>query len=363
MALARIRKIWPDVADGEFDVNHYAALIHHLGKASELVSGPTAPFATRSLDDTLDLIAHMRAAANTPATLANMPRETLVEQVKRNLPGNPDDESVLNAVCLGLSLWLTMNIVPSNRPQVGLRDTAQSEWSNGSTLSEVIASTVPRKPSTRIGLISGRMTAEYLEAYHGFMVVFTDILSEHLDIRYGNGTSRKHAIMVYQHKVFLWNELSLSRVSPLPRKYVEEVLDTLNILLPHGHTHTERFLERRRMKYFSALGNCGRPQRPELSHYAYFGDRLDLLSGIADSPPTGINQILPGRGLVNFKESATFWVTAIVITILTVASIVLAALSYDVSKRSLDLTDRQYRLSLAQACATMNSTQLPDWCP
>lgn len=366
MALAGvdyIRRIWPDVKADGFCQDRYDALVRHLDKAFADVSA-TAPLATKTLDETLDLIDHMREAANAPAAaLANMSRQTLVAYLKGKLQQNVEDDYIVNTVCLCLSLWLTMKIVPPEKQKVGLTDTKQLEWSNDSTLADAIARAFPRILNPQVGKISDQMTAEYLEAYHRFRVVFTDNLSDHLHITYGNMTSRKPAIMIYQHKVFLWNELYLKQVSPLPRELVEEVLDTLNILLPHGDTHTMDFLDDRGMHDFYALGTCNRQPCRDLSRYLYFGNRLAQLSVMADSPLTGINQVLPGRGLVNFKDSATFCVTVIVITILTVASIVLGALSYDVSKKSLILADQQYRLSLAQACATMNSTQLPDWCP
>lgn len=95
-------------------------------------------------------------------------------------------------------------------------------------------------------------------------------------------------LLVYIHKIFLWNELR--HTSPLPRDLLEETLDTLNLLLPYGNDHTVKFFENRNMSDIYGLGLCGRVADRNLNpeRYKYWGEKLARLSAIVAKGPVGL---------------------------------------------------------------------------
>lgn len=354
-----IKKIWPAITDNALSqIEDYSAFLQYLNVAFSVFSKGKPPYSTSDLDTTLNLIAPMRQAL---AQNTSMKRNELVHHLTQCRPPVTSD---LNSMCLCLSIWLTLNIVPPGAFDVGMLGKRRLEWQESSTIAEVINAAFPCPPIAQpdvLAWINPNLTIEYLHAMHDFKVLFIGNLAEHLDIQW-RPNDRKPLIKVYKHKIFLLNELQFPQSSPLPKDLVQETLDTLSLLFPNNDNYTQHFLEENKMLYLYRLGTFGGDRHCDLNHYRYWRVKIARLSNIVEAGPTGFRTIMPGRNLSNIKESATFWVTVLLITVLTVASIVLGALSYVVGRRQLDLAEVQYKLSLAQACATMNSSQLPGWC-
>jgi hypothetical protein len=354
MSLSRIQKIWPDLQV----VNEYLYsdfLLYLENFASGLFTPPT----TFNLDATLNLIAPLRQELrkNPPIPYGGVTRKELVDSISTS--GVPIRDC-LNSTCFCFSILLALIIVPPDVPH--MRIPWQQEWQEGSTILDVINAAFPCQPPAQRNIspmVSPKLTLEYLQKEKGYIIQFVDSLSEHLRII--NEGNNKWSIRVYKHKIFLKNEIDNTSESLLPKRLVQETLDSLSLLLPDGD-NTRKFLKKKKMLHFYEIGTCSGKQHFELDHYHYWRDRLNDLTTIAEKAPTGIRSIMPGRDWSNVHNAVTFWVTVVLFTVLTVASIVLGALSYDVGRRQLDLAKIQYKLSLAQACATMNSSQLPGWC-
>ena len=204
-----------------------------------------------------------------------------------------------------------------------------------------------------------RLTLEYLCTYHNFDVLFVSNLKEHLQIQWSGTHESRPKILIYKHKIFLWNELQFPTDTLLPKDLIEEVLDTLNLLLPHNSYHTAKFLKSNKLHSFYTLGWCGRSPLPlhDLSHYLYYKDRLAELSDIVKGAPTGLPQLKLDRGGRNLMDFVNFWV-ALLVGVFTIVSIAFGTASLVLSKWQYDLGVLQYRLSLAQACLTPNATSL-----
>jgi hypothetical protein len=169
--------------------------------------------------------------------------------------------------------------------------------------------------------------------------------------------------MIYEHKIFLWNELRFRKYSLLPLNLVEEVLDTLNLLLPFNDYHTAKFLKAQKRHALYSLGWCGRGRLRDLNQYQYFKDRISELSDIVKSTPTGLPQLKLDQGGRNVMDFLNFWV-ALLVGIFTIFGIAFGTASLVLAKYQYDIAVVQYKLSLAQACVMPNATSLfPQFCP
>ncbi|KAH6668554.1 hypothetical protein F5X68DRAFT_265300 [Plectosphaerella plurivora] len=352
MAMKRTDKIWPQLqtSNTQEPTPDYARLLQHFSDAYRELEKST-PIICVSADDTLDLIDKMRQVSSPNLPLASMSRRVLIDHLRQDTHlqwAQADEASIVNTVCLALSLWLTLEIVPDEGSAWGARKT---RWEDSATIARMIERAFPAQPATMAsgtGQIDSRLSLEYLESYHGFKACFTDNLAEHLDIV---ETVDCSLLLVYKHKIFLWNERRFMPSSPLPQDLVEETLDTIDLLLPHNDPHTLKILKKYNMVDLNGFGP-GRKRLEDvrdLGKYRYWGAKLEKLSNIAASVPKGYRQLKPGRGAgANFREFANFWIVAVILAFLTVvfgtASVVLAALQYK-------LALWQYEVAVEQACA------------
>lgn len=365
--MGSIRQIWPQipVTAGAAMALEYVRLLdyftascHHAGLFSQ-----NAEFATTDLAATLEMVPRIRdLAAATGTPLGQMTRNDLVNSLKRN--PNPywrstADTHIAKSLCLALSLWLALEVSPSRTTTPGYK----LELDDTTPLSHLIAHAItaagrtsahPRHQQQQQQL-DPRLTLEYLVSYHGFRIAFTDNLAKHLYLQTGGG--QKPLLFVFRHKIFLRNMTKYPQTSPLPPDLVGEALDTLNLVLPHQDPDTRKFLDRRDMADVYGLGWGGRPagRTLDLGRYTYWRDRLEGLSAIVASGPTGLRQFKPGRGPGAARDFVNFWMAVVVVIALALASVGLSAASAAIGVM-------QYKLALAQACATLNSTQLPGWC-
>ncbi|KLU84552.1 hypothetical protein MAPG_03593 [Magnaporthiopsis poae ATCC 64411] len=372
--MGSIRQIWPQipVTAGAAMAPEYVRLLdyftascHHAGLFSQ-----NAEFATTNLAATLGMVPRIRnLAAATGTPLGQMTRDELLDGLMRNPDPNwrsTTDTHVANSLCLALSLWLALEISPSRTPNPGYKPCYKLELDNTTPLSDLIAHAIPVTAAVRASAhphyhrqqqeqLDSRLTLEYLESYHGFRIAFTDNLAKHLYLQTGGG--QKPLLFVFRLKIFLRNMSVYAQTSPLPPDLVGEALDTLNLVLPHQDPDTRKFLDRRDMADVYGLGWGGRPAGRilDLGRYTYWRDRLEELSAIVASGPTGLRQFKPGRGSGAVRDFVNFWMAIVAVIVLALASLGLSAASVAIGVM-------QYKLALAQACATLDSTRIPGWC-
>lgn len=321
---------------------------------------------------------------------------------RKQILNSPTDAAIVKSLCLALSLRLCVEVslIRPARASFGA-----AEWHDTSTITELINDAFP-KPDTATGSYGGavlqeipaqnphpnpappqntppqnaphpntppqgvvppqrvdfRLTLEYLCTHHSFEVIWTGNLKEHLQMRWRGTHDSRPRIMMFEHKIFLWNEMRFSGQSLLPRDLVEEAMDTLNLLLPYNDYHTAKFLKMHQRQALYTLGWCGRGRSRDLNQYHYFKDRISELSDIVKTTPTGLPQLKLDRGGRNIIEFLNFWVTLLV-ALFTVFSIAFGTASLVLAKWQYDIAVVQYKLSLAQACATTDASSLhPKFC-
>ena len=126
----------------------------------------------------------------------------------------------------------------------------------------------------------------------------------------------------------------------LPRRLVEETIDTLNLLFPPYHSSTTKFLQKEK-KRFNNLGLCGRDPLHNLDEYDYWRAKLLELIKVFDEPPKRWWQLWRYRR--NKAEFAQLWI-AILVVMITICTIPTSILSTY-------FTYRQYDIARIQACA------------
>ncbi|KAK1700656.1 hypothetical protein BDP55DRAFT_643761 [Colletotrichum godetiae] len=263
-------------------------------------------------------------------------------------------------------------------PNSNISEHQAVSWECGSSLKNTLSAFYREVPSldSKYGALTPHLTIRSLVKFHGYTVVWTDFLNQHLLI-----DEESRLVWIFQHKIWLSSQIGRSE-SLVPQPLLLEALDTLNVLFPPDDDHTRRFLQSREQEFYS-LGHCGRVPSTDLKKYMYWGTNLDRLLTIAKGPRRGIWQFFPTPDRLNVLESANFVIASaalllsIVGFVLGLVSIIYAKLSYqiglesidiskvslDMSNESLELTRLQYLLSVAQACSDPGQARLlPDFC-
>ncbi|ETS77778.1 hypothetical protein PFICI_09840 [Pestalotiopsis fici W106-1] len=289
-----------------------------------------------------------------------MPRSNIVTELRLGNPASwqgQNDDLMAKSVALCYSLRLSIHIYPDTDTR--FFSTQSLRWDGNESISTVVSNAFPSNwNSSDIGVIEQKLTLEYLSSFYGFKIFFIDNLVDHLTIQ---RTADENWLLIYQHKIFLKNELRFG--SLLPQSLVEEALDTLNLLLPYDDEKTAKFLRRQSMEDFHSLGPCNRSRKTDLSEYKYFQARIaHLCAVIKDEPPIGIQQLMPGWRGSNLREFLNFWI-AVFVGVLTIFSIAFGITALVYAKWAYDVALLQYQLSLAQACSEPDAVKtLPGFC-
>ncbi|KAH7028804.1 uncharacterized protein B0I36DRAFT_324596 [Microdochium trichocladiopsis] len=366
------RSVWPFIAaTGLPDQSQFvdlASLVRsrmaQLDDALHSWSGITA---TRSCHDIL---------VETLSWFQDEKADGFGEKLGRGMRCPQPAHEIPSVLMITASLLLTIDVVrefDASRPfSVVVR------WPMGKSLREAVAVSFDEYKAPATGPFTSpsstlkRLNMATLVKSFGYSIRWTDNLKEHLTIK-------SKQVWIYKHKLLLAALLQTprnNRTDIIPRPVVEEALDTLNLLFPPGHRKTGKLLKQH-SQAFHSLGYCGRrpaaTHRPSLQDYPYWGAKLQALLAALDEPPAlGVRSMFLRKDKRNLVESVNFWL-ALLVAVLTVASIVLgvlgvvyAKLSFDVGRESLELTRQQWLLSLAQACAggeePQGATQLAGFC-
>ncbi|KAK3984667.1 hypothetical protein QBC44DRAFT_312965 [Cladorrhinum sp. PSN332] len=324
--------IWPhlDIEDGPRVPKIYARYLDYLRR--ELFSiGQYQPPAITAPGDFLSLIAKLQSLSGNGimrTEAIHAVRELVVEEA-------PSDDQLLRAVDIAVRVWLTVDVSSFKWKKPGLLT-----WNAKDSLSEVIQSHFNslknQKPRNlhKHEEINPDFTAHSLVKYHGYQIIWTDNLVEHLTIDWKSKT-----LTVYEHKICLNNHLSL-RTSLIPREVLGEALDTLNLLFPDQDKRTQRFLDQNKRPFYR-LGLCKRPRKLSVDHYSYWRHQIADLVHIMAGPPVGLQQLglyYKGENLLQFT---TFWI-ATAVGVFTLLGIALGIASTVYGFKS-------YKLALKQA--------------
>lgn len=181
-----INKIWPEIysSTNATPPAEYSSLLDYFTTTwnNARQSAQATTQLTREIGETLDPLASPPQTARLNTPLSGISRRALVDQLKARPDSgwrNIDETEPLNTLCLAFSLRLTLEIVPGAAAQDGYK----LAWEDSSTISNVIEGSFPKSkdgPALASEQVDVRLTLEYLESYHGFQILFTNNLAEHL---------------------------------------------------------------------------------------------------------------------------------------------------------------------------------------
>lgn len=269
---------------------------------------------------------------------------------------------------MALAILTTISIQIPRQTRDEVSEPTTLLWTDNTTTIQALISRFFESKKSSLSSVSSRqgdlpkLTMEHLSNSYGYQPVWTNNLAEHLKIDH-----KSRRVMVYEHKMCLWNHYRLSQEEPgksvsiLPIDVVAEALDTLNLLFPWGHEATKSFL-RRHNKTFYGLGKCRREPQHELSQYGYWQQELAELADITSRAPRGRAQFILDKDGTNSMEFWTFW-TAMAFGVLAIFGVATGVYSAVYARLAYDVGVLQYQLALAQACSADNATDsLPGFC-
>ncbi|CAJ0553171.1 Ff.00g116830.m01.CDS01 [Fusarium sp. VM40] len=335
---AILRAIWPQLSVSEETVQkQYSQLLNYFEHELKMIRENADISAVQSTDGICSLIRKMKR-------MDTITRRKALDIARQEMWIMQVDENKLSkSVDIALRLWLTVNISSTEIGRQGLLS-----WGCDTNLRDLVrsyfndckANTQHHQPDQRL---NPNLTAEFLTSNYGYTVEWTHNLVDHLVIDW-----KYKVITVYEHKIYLYNNVSFPEESIIPQEISQEAMDTLNLLFPFQDDATKRFLSRHK-KQFYGLGFCNRPRKLELEDYYYWRHRIADLGYILRGPAIGLQQLRLDREGNNMLQISTFWITAAVgvVTVISIA-VAVGATVYGVKQYNLAL--RQYRLSVAEAC-------------
>ncbi|KAH6691749.1 hypothetical protein F5X68DRAFT_229593 [Plectosphaerella plurivora] len=210
------------------------------------------------------------------------------------------------------------------------------------------------------GRLDSELTASSLVRYHDVKIVWTSILEDHLSF-----DRNKRILKIFEHKIWARNYLRDTERSVVPADVLQEVIRTLNLLFPSFKESTKSLLEAHgRLETIYGLGYCGHRGSLELADYKYWRAELEELQNLLNEQPRGLKQFWrPDREGRNLMVLALFWISGVMVFILTVVSSVFGAMSVAYARVQIRQANDAFDLAVAQACADPDiGKNLPQYC-
>jgi len=213
------------------------------------------------------------------------------------------------------------------------------------------------------GTIDRDLTAARLVSDHGVRLLWTSNLAEHLSI---NLTNKRIVVKIFEYKSWAHQHLTSPYTSPIPIDVLNELMGTYNLLFPMFDDATHSLLARDGMvESFYSLGTRGKVPSKNWSDYKYWRKALFQLSEVLNEPPHGLRQFwrTTSRKDPNLLNVVLFWISGVMVAILTIVSSVCGVLSIQYAVESRDIGLRQLELAIAQVCADIEiAGKLPQYC-
>lgn len=365
--LQLIARLWSAI-EADSDSEQYKCFLRFLDSEISKLHRHRASFALHDPEQLAQAISRLRASPSLTREIAT----DIVSHFSTPIPAKLRDHDWKNA--LSRSVEMTLAILTTVQIQIPrqIRDEVSEPttilWTDETATVQALISHFFESKKNSLGSMSSRqsdlskLTMDHLSNSYGYQPVWTNNLAEHLRIDH-----KLRRVMVYEHKICLWNHYRLSHQGPggsvpiLPIAVVAEALDTLNLLFPWGQETSKSFL-RRHGKPFYGLGTCGRELQHDLSQYYYWQRELAELAEITSCPPRGKAQFILDKDGTNSMQFWTFW-TAMAFGVLAIIGVATGIYAAVYAKLAYDVGVLQYQLALAQACSADNATDvLPGFC-
>ena len=287
------------------------------------------------------------------------PKTAVVSDLAVELPGK-DDEQYARTLEFAAGLWTTLAIHIDNED---IRHFPNDfEWPSGVSLQLLAQLKFPeyRPPpgtsqSLESILLDKQLNAATLREVCRVDVQWTNNLADHLYYDIAIDT-----VYLYPHKACLAGHLenvnnSQNMQYPIDPEVLRETMRTLDLLLPWTPA-TSQFLQKQGLSYaqFYYANSKYWSDAVDLSEFRYWRYRLTQLQAIFNRPPTTLKAMWFDRRKP--LQWMTFWLAG-TFTILTV---VFGLISSWAAFKQIELAQKAYDLSLAQACSP--STLVQDFC-
>lgn len=307
-----LRRFWPDTRLNRIAFDDFSSqeITVHVIDQLNRVRHHSQLFAAQTWDDMFVIRAELCQNSAVPC-------EKIIEDLQTSFPGS-DTIKIRRSVELFIRIWATAN-VHSSELYVGPISEGDTpiDWPMDISLEQVFRNTFGgriqvsrRKDKSKFDPAT---TIAYLVNTCGMRLAWTDDMASHLKF------DIKHLeLTVYRHKACLISHLDGAANCPIPREVMEEILDTMDLLLPPWDDATNQLLHKEGQQSIYTLG-C-RKGRPELdaARYQYFGDQLEYIFDAFDRTPRTWKQLALDRR--NKLEWSAFWVT-VMVAVLTLVSI------------------------------------------
>ncbi|KAL1603513.1 hypothetical protein SLS60_005100 [Paraconiothyrium brasiliense] len=331
-----ISKIWPNAAlsGPAFRESEYMAFLAHLNQEFSHLKQEQSEVAAESVQGIIELISLLRNNLSEG-------RNKIAQEFRDRFP-DLDDFTLSRTMELVVRLWLTTRVALNEGFPKPIQTAFGSlEWPAEISLREAVHSQFALvDPADNVDKyfspgLDPSLTASALVDICGIKLAWTSNLMDHLRL-----DKRHRVLTVYEHKICLLNHIK-GDDSPFPLGFLQETIDTLNLLFPFGHGPTRELLRRENKLALYGLGTCNRDRRLSFGDYRVWRVQMASIVDVFNEPPRNWWQLLSDRR--NLREWATFWLGPMVL-ILTIVSIVTGTVSsvYAV---------KQYNLACAQACA------------
>lgn len=212
------------------------------------------------------------------------------------------------------------------------------------------------------GSIDRDLTVARLVSNHGVRLLWTSNIAEHLFI---NWSSKGTILKIFEYKLWSHRHLTNPETTPIPIDVLNELMGTYNLLFPMFDDATDSLLAKHGMvESFYSLGTRGNVPSKNWSDYKYWRKALFRLSEVLNEPPYGIRQFWrTSQKDPNLLNIVLFWISGVMVAILTIVSSVCGVMSVQYAIESRDIGLRQLELAIAQACAdTELARRLPQYC-
>lgn len=330
-----VKKIWPVNQAGHSAFDDFAckAILDHIVRELDQVRHDRDEFAAQNFDATLGIIQVLRD--NHSKQYKDIVRELLVQFS----PSTPD--AVRRSIELTLRMWLTINAHTSDI-FVGpiFAGDKPIDWPDNESLTGLLQrryeKRVPRSQQVGFAAFDPTFTAIYLVKTCGVRLQWTDDILAHL-----NFDLRRLTLTVYRHKACIRGHLDGPRGCPIRNDFLEEILDTMDLLFPPWDDSTKRLLLQEGQQSLYTLG-CRRGDRVlDVGHYQYFGEVLERIFESFNKSRTWRQLAFDRR---NKLDWSAFWVT-VMVAVLTIVSIPCNIIQATYSVKA-------YRVALAQGSDT-----------
>ena len=346
-------QLWPksslDVANFDGFFKHFASTIQAIAWTNPSFD---TVFAATTYGDLKQVIASLRGGVSKP-------KREVVSDLTAHFPGKTPEQCA-RTLEFAAGLWTTLAIQISSQDISHLPN--DFEWANDISLQSLASLKIPKyhpPPGTSQSLesllLDKQLNASKLNEVCRVDIQWTNNLADHLTYDIANDR-----VYIYPHKACLVGHLEnigtpQNVQNSLDAEVLRETIRTLDFLLPWTPT-TSQFLRRQGLHYsqFYYKNSAYWSEAVDLSEFRYWRRRLTQLQAIFNRPPTTLNAMWFDRRRP--LQWMTFWLAGI-ITILTV---IFGLISSYASFKQIELAQKAYELSLAQACSP--TTVLRSFC-